>query len=43
MHWVKKALIWMVVVLVVLTIEKKTGLFSWILTAGHRFNNPLIS
>lgn len=40
---VKKILAWVVIGSVIVIIEKKTGLFTWILTAGHRFNNPLVS
>ena len=43
MHYVKKAAIWLVIALVIVVIEKKTGAFTWIFTLGGRFKNPLVS
>lgn len=40
---VKKVLFWVLVASVAVIIEKKTGVFSYILTLGHKFNNPLVS
>jgi len=39
-----KRVLWILVIgSVFVIVEKKTGLFTWLLTAGGRFNNPLVS
>lgn len=43
MSMVKRVLVWLVIILVIVAIEKKTGFFTNLFTFWGKFNNPLVS
>lgn len=42
MSLVKRIVVWLIIILVIVAVEKKTGIFTKIFTLGGKFKNPLV-
>lgn len=42
MSMVKRVAVWLVIILVIVAVEKKTGIFTKIFTLNGKFKNPLL-